>query len=117
MNIDTVRLQFFLPKVHKLAWIFHPCERFNVIERLNIAFVANGKRQTANVNLYHVTKFSIYLWFTAYYNYTKIGRFTPIPSVRIVSFKILITHYSFWQFLNLNLTFAVCRKRDHAWSL
>ena len=38
----------------------------------------------ANVNLYHVTKFSIYLSFTVHYSYTKIGRFTSILSIRIV---------------------------------
>ena len=62
-------------------------------------------RQTANVNLYHMTNLSIHLsW--------KIGIFTPILSITIVlsCFYLLISQ--FWKFLNLNLTFAVCRKRD-----
>ena len=51
--------------------------------------------QTANVNLYHVTKFSIYLSFTIYYNYPKIGKFTLILSIRIVlrCFYLLISHF------------------------
>ena len=44
-----------------------------VIERLSIAFTAN-----------HVTKFFIDLSFTVHYDYTKIGRFTPILSMRII---------------------------------
>ena len=44
-----------------------------VIERLSIAFTAN-----------HVTKFLIDLSFTVHYDYTKIGRFTPILSMRII---------------------------------
>ena len=42
---------------------------------------------TANVNLYHVTKFPLYLSFTVHCNYTKIGRFTPIVSIRIGHFR------------------------------
>ena len=47
------------------------------------------------MNLYRVTKFSIYLSFTVHYNYTKIGRFTPILSIRIVlrCFYLLISHF------------------------
>ena len=49
-----------------------------------LAFTANGKRE-----LYHVTKFSIY------FNWTKIGRLTPILSIRIVLSRLylLITHF------------------------
>ena len=39
--------------------------------------------------------------------YMKIGRFTPILSVRILFKAVFIG-----SFLNLNLTFAICRKRD-----
>ena len=38
-------------------------------------------RKTANVNLYQVTKFSLYLSFTVYYNSKDIGRFTPVLSI------------------------------------
>ena len=41
-------------------------------------------RQTANVNLYHVTKFSTLLSFTVHYNYTKICRFMLILYITIV---------------------------------
>ena len=44
-----------------------------VIERLSIALTAN-----------HVTKFSVDLSFSVHYDYTKIGRFTPILSMRIM---------------------------------
>ena len=42
-----------------------------------------GKRQTANVNLYHVTKLSIHLSFTVC-SYTKKISFTLLYSIRIV---------------------------------
>ena len=63
------------------------------IKEVNIAF--HGKRQTANVNFYHVDKFPLYLSFTAHYNYTKIGRFTSILTIRIVlsCFNQLISHF------------------------
>ena len=38
-------------------------------------------RKTANVNLYQVTKFSLYLSFTVYYNSKDIDRFTPVLSI------------------------------------
>ena len=47
------------------------------------------------MNFYHVTKFSIELSFTVHYNYTKIGKFMPILSIRIVlsCFYLLISHF------------------------
>ena len=79
-----------------------------ITERLSTAF-----RQTANVNLYHVTRFPRYLSFSVHYNYTKISRFTPILSMRTVSswFYLLISHFENFS-IKLNLTFVVCRKRD-----
>ena len=66
-----------------------------------------GKRQTANVNLYHVTKFSNYLSFTVHYNCTKIGKIHA-NSMHKNCFKLFLSAYfSFWKFLNMNLTFAV----------
>ena len=44
-----------------------------VIERFSIALTAN-----------HVTKFSIDLSFSVHYDYAKIGRFTPILSMKIM---------------------------------
>ena len=52
-------------------------------------------RQTANVNLYHVTKFSPYFSFTVYCFYTKISSFMPVLSKRIVldCFYLLIFYF------------------------
>jgi len=58
------------------------------IREIKIAFAAN-------MNLYHVTKFSIYLSFTVHYNYTKSVKFTPFLSITIVlsCFYLLISHF------------------------
>ena len=66
-------------------------------------------RQTANVNLRHVTKFSIYLSFTVYYIYAKIGRFTTILSITIVLswFYLLICHFEHFSTWISRLPFAV----------
>ena len=58
-----------------------------ILERLSIAF-------TANMNLYHVTKFPLYLSFTVHYNYSKISRFMPVLCIRAVlnCFCLLISH-------------------------
>ena len=64
-------------------------------------------RQTAIVNMYHVTKVSLNLSFTVHFNCTKISRFTPFLYRRIVwaGFYMLIFYLRISQF-------AVCRKRD-----
>ena len=75
-----------------------------------------------------MTKFSIYLSFAVRYNYTKIGSFPPILSIRIVlsCFYLLITHFetfSTWisrlpfAVLNamLNLSFWVTQTSDSSW--
>ena len=61
------------------------------------------------MNLYHETKFPFYLLFTVYYNYTKIGRFTPILSIRIVlsCFYLLISHFENFSTWISSLPFAV----------
>ena len=61
-------------------------------------------RQTANVNLYHVTKFIPYFSFTVYCFYTKIDRFMPVLSKRIVldCFYLLIFYFE-------KFSTAVCR--------
>ena len=61
------------------------------------------------MNLYRVTKFSIYLSFTVHYNYTKIGRFTPILSIRIVlrCFYLLISHFENFSTWISRLPFAL----------
>ena len=58
----------------------------------------------ANVNSYHVAKFSLNMSFTVPCNYTEIDRFTPVLSIRV---GFLSAHFLFWEFLNMNLTFAV----------
>ena len=67
------------------------------------------RQATANVNLFHVAKFFIYLSFTVHYSYAKIGRFTPILSVRIVSsyFYLHITHFKNFSTWISRLPFAV----------
>ena len=61
------------------------------------------------MNLYHETNFPFYSLFTVYYNYTKIGRFIPILSIRIVlsCFYLLISHFENFPSWILHLLFAV----------
>ena len=70
---------------------------------------ANGKREF----VYHLTKFSIFLSFTVHYIYTKIGRFTPILSTKIVlsCLYLLIPLFEFFSACISRLPFQ-CRKRD-----
>ena len=60
-----------------------------ILERLRFPL-----HQTANVNLYHVTKFPPYFSFTVYCFYTKISSFMLVLSTRIVLdlFYLLIFH-------------------------
>ena len=70
-------------------------------------------RQTTNMNLNHVSKFSPQFSITVYYFYSKISRVKPILSLRIVLDSIyLLIFYSEKFSCNLNLMFVVCRKRD-----
>ena len=73
-------------------------------------------RQTADVNLYHLTKFSPYFSFTLYCFYTKISSFMPVSTIGIVRdcFYLLIFYsekFSTWVWrlpfavnVNLNLS-------------
>ena len=65
--------------------------------------------QTANVNLYHVTKFANDSSFTVHYNYTKITRFTPILSIRIVLSCFYLLIFLILEISHLNLTFFMSR--------
>ena len=67
---------------------------------------------TANVNLYHLTKFSLYLSFTVYYLNKTISRFTLVSSINIVLNSFYLFIFYFQDILNLKLTFVVCRERD-----
>ena len=62
-----------------------------------------NKYQTFDTVFHHKMKHCI----SCLIYYMKIGRFTPILSVRILFKAVFIG-----SFLNLNLTFAICRKRD-----
>ena len=61
---------------------------------------------TANVKLYHMTKFSLYLSFTVYYFYTGISCFMLYSSSRLISnnFFLLISNLR-----NYHLASHVCR--------
>ena len=48
-------------------------------------------RQTANVSLYHVTKFSLLFVGYCHYDYTKIGRFTPVSA-----YELSLAVFSCW---------------------
>ena len=79
----------------------------DAIDRLSIAFSANGtesKREFVPRD-----QVSIYLSFTVHYNYTKIGRFTPILSIIIVlnCFYPLISHFENFSTWISRLPFAV----------
>ena len=84
--------------------------------------------KTADVNLYHVTKFSPYFPFTLYCFYTKISSFMPVLTIGIVRdcFYLLIFYsekFSTWVWrlpfavnvnLNLsNLSWLFFAKRDY----
>ena len=76
------------------------------VEKLTVTFTANDK--STNLNLYHMTKFSLNLSFTVYFKCTEISRYTTVLSITIfLSLEIL----------DVNLTFAICRMRglSYAW--
>ena len=64
-------------------------------------------RETANVNLYHVTKFPLYLSFTVHYFYTYISSFAQFFSHKNCFEQYLYAvHFLFWEILNLNLRYG-----------
>ena len=70
--------------------------------------ISSRLRQTANANLYHVTKFPLYFSFTVHYFYTWISSFTQFCIHKNRFEPFLSAHFLFWEILNLNLTFAFC---------
>ena len=74
------------------------------LERFRLKF-------TANVNWYHMTKFCPELSLTVYYFY-KNKQFHTRFIQRNCSGQLLSAYFLFWEILNFNLTFVVCRKRD-----
>ena len=76
------------------------------VEKFTVTCTANDK--STNLNLYHLTKFSLNLSFTVYFKYTEISRYTTVLSISIfLSLEIL----------DANLMFAICRMRglSYAW--
>ena len=76
------------------------------VEKFTVTCTANDK--STNLNLYHLTKFSLNLSFTVYFKYTEISRYTTVLS---------ITTFFRLEILDVNLTFAICRMRglSYAW--
>ena len=75
------------------------------VEKFIVTFTANDK--STNLNLYHLTKFSLNLSFTVYFKYTEISRYTTVLSITIfLSLEIL----------DVNLTFSICRMRGSTYS-
>ena len=69
-------------------------------------------RETANVNLYHVTKFPLYLSFTVHYFYTYISSFAQFFSHKNCFEQYLYAvHFLFWEILNLNMVQILMTKR------
>ena len=76
------------------------------VEKFTVTFTANDK--STNLNLYHLTKFSLNLSFTVYFKYTEISTYTTVLSITILlSLEIL----------DVNLTFAICRMRGSNFSI
>ena len=73
-----------------------------LLERISIAFRANGKRE-------FVPRDQVFPLIVVYYNYRKIGRFTPILSIAIVlsCFYLLISHFKHFSTWISRLPFAV----------
>ena len=68
--------------------------------------------QTANVSLYHVTKCSLVNRLLFIISLTT-RKSVDLRQINNNCFKLFLSaHFSFWKFLNLNLTFAVCCKSD-----
>ena len=64
-------------------------------------------RETAIVNLYHVTKLPLYLSFTVHYFYTYISSFAQFFSHKNCFEQYLYAvHFLFWEILNLNLRYG-----------
>ena len=72
------RCKLSLFRFHYSAWVFYFYTFPSMLCRLSSSESFNRDsrlRQTVNVNLYHVTKFSTYFPFTLYCFYTKISQF------------------------------------------
>ena len=107
-NVSNTKFSELFYRTLILFNIFKSLCKININTR-EIKHRVFGKRQTANVNMCHVTKFSIYLSFTVYYIYAKIGRFTPILSITIVLswFHLLISHFEHFSTWISRLPFGV----------
>ena len=89
----------YSPSRHKLPCLIMMMVMISIpssVSRLYLAIESQvyGKRQTTNVNLYQVTKFSLYASVTVHYSFSKMSSFTPVLSIRTVldSFYLLICY-------------------------
>ena len=107
------RCKLSLFRFHYSASVFYFCTFPSILRRLSSeSFNRDSRlRQTANVNLYHMTKFPPYFQFTLYCFYTKISQFYASCNHRNRTGLFFICLIWFWEILNLSLTFAVCRLR------
>ena len=109
------RCKLSLFRFHCSAWFFYAFR--SMLRRLSFeSFHRDSRlRQTANVNLYHVTKFPLifrYFPFTLYCFYTKISQFYASCNQRNRTGLFFICLIWFGEILNLSLTFAVCGKLE-----
>ena len=72
-----------------------------------------GKRQTANVNLYRDEVFPLIVVYCILLQFLLKTKLFHASFIHKNCFrKFLSSYFLFWEVLNLNLTFAVCREHD-----
>ena len=102
---------------HCFEWLQHfpnistlCCAKNRRWESSRVTSPLETDRFTANVNFYHMTKFSLYLLVTGYYFYSKISGFTLFLSTRTV---LNCFHPFFFSILrNSQLESDNCHERD-----
>ena len=115
-KIQTVKLKLNYHIISiQIGIIFNLYKNVPSIFTHNKDFLAtrssNGNRVsftalTTNVNLYHVTTFTLYLLLTAHYQYTEISCFTPVLSMKI-ALAAFVSSFSILR--NSQLRSDVCR--------
>ena len=89
-------------------------DKENILERFSVTFTANGNHES-------VSRDQVFSWIVLYCSLLQsTSKWVKKLHVRFVYnnyFGLFLTaRFLFWEILNLNLTFAVCRKR-HSKSL
>ena len=93
----------YLREAGQLLWKTSFCSRFP--NNRYCGDLESGLRQTANVNLYHVTKFCLlYFSFTVHYFFSKISSLTLVLAIRTVLDSLYLFIFCFEKF---STTFAV----------